>query len=266
LKAILARHGLAGVNGNRQGAPYIVDRFSSLTPEGARQAQKLGRFAREAFPWVASGDYNGFTSRYYRTHQTFIAAGFHGVPIALPQLNEHNWGIYMERDPEIGRRYPDETPEERALRRESLRPAFDANYKIRIGLPAPEGESSLDVYLRVKEALITIYEEYADSNIVIVLHGRTGIAARMFLEGIPPTDEGWQYTWSHLTELANCGMLYYPDFNPADTNPAVSGKKVAVINPPYCKPEEIPWQSYLGAGYLVRPTITLEPVLHAAFS
>ena len=233
MKTLLAfRHGEAVVNRPDLFAPGDGDRTYPLTETGAVQARQAGAWAVETFDWVRAGTYIVAVSEFVRAQQTYQFMGLPKTPLLIhPGLNEQDWGDFMSADPP-----------------ERLRASFDADYVKRITAKAPHGESTLDLYNRLRAALNDLTLRMGDASMVLVAHGRTLMVLRMILEGVPPTDAGWRFMGRNAAELSNCGALYYPDLR---LPPIATGadRRLSALDPPYSPFASIPWQPYLGAVF-----------------
>lgn len=234
MKALLAfRHGEAVVNRPDLFVPGDEDRTYPLTATGMNQARRAGAWATGAFDWVRDGAYVAAASQFVRAQQTYRYMGLsQSPPLILPGLNEQDWGDFMGLHPPEG-----------------LRKSFNAEYEKRIGTKAPHGESTLDLYDKLQATLLDLTHRCGDSNMVLVAHGRILLVMRMLIEGVPPTDAGWQYMRSHVTELRNCGALYYPEIRSHLGSVSGFGGRVVAVNPPYCPQTFFRWQPYLGTMF-----------------
>ena len=233
MRTLLAfRHGEAAVNRPDLFVPGDEDRTYPLTETGILQARQAGVWAVETFDWVRAGTYVVAVSEFARAQQTYQFMGLPKTPLLVHAgLNEQDWGDFMSADPPEG-----------------LRASFDADYVTHIAAKAPHGESTLDLYNRLRAALSDLTLGFGDASMILVTHGRALMVLRMILEGVPPTDAGWRFVRGNAAELSNCGALYYPDLRlpliAADPN-----GRLAALVPPYSPFASIPWQPYLGAVF-----------------
>lgn len=231
MRTLLAfRHAEAEVNRPDLFVPGADDRTYPLTATGIAQARSAGNWAIKTFDWVREGAYIAAVSQFIRTQQTYQFMGLPKTPPLIhPELNEQDWGDFMSANPP-----------------ERLRVPFDTEYITHIGVKAPHGESTLDLYTRLQSALDDLIAD-DDSNIVIVAHGRALLIMRMIIEGIPPSDAGWRFLRQNVSEMPNCGVLLYPDIclPPGDK----SSGRVTVLDPPYLSAEYFSWQPFLGTVF-----------------
>ena len=230
MRALLAfRHGEAAVNRPDLFVPGADDRTYPLTETGAGQARRAGAWAAGTFDWVKEGAYVAAVSQFVRAQQTYRGMGLPEAPLLVhPGLNEQDWGDFMSADPPEG-----------------LRASFDADYETHIAAKAPHGESTLDLYNRMRAALSDLTLRSGDASMVLVTHGRALLMLRMILEGVPPTDAGWRFVRRSAAELSNCGALYYPDLRLPPT-PRGAGGRLSALDPPYSCYASFPWEPYLG--------------------
>lgn len=238
MRALLAfRHGEAAVNRPDLFVPGADDRTYPLTDIGVGQAERAGVWAAETFDWVKWGAYVAAVSQFVRAQQTYRDMGLPETPLLVhPGLNEQDWGDFMSADP----------PEE-------LRASFDADYETHIAAKAPHGESTLDLYHRLRAALSDLTLRFGDASMVLVTHGRALMVLRMILERVPPTDAGWHFVRRNASELSNCGALYYPDLRLPSTLADAEGR-LATLNPPYSSYASLSWEPYLGAVFEPDPS------------
>ena len=215
--------------------PGADDRTYPLTETGVGQARRAGAWAVSAFDWVKEGAYVAAVSQFVRAQQTYRGMGLPETPLLVhPGLNEQDWGDFMGPDPPEG-----------------LRASFDAEYETRIGAKAPNGESTLDVYHRLRTTLLELAAMDGDGCVLLVAHGRVLLVLRMVIEGVPPSDAGWRFLRRKVSELPNCGALWYPAIHLSAGSGA--SRQVAVVEPPYSKPGHFSWQSALGTAYEADP-------------
>jgi len=233
LRTLLAfRHAEATINRPDLYMPGHADWMYPLTDAGLIQAQAAGRWVHNTFDWVKEGNFHAATSQFVRAQQTYQGMGLPQVPLfSLLGLNEQDWGDFMGSSPP-----------------EHLRASFDTDYEIRIDATAPHGESTLDLFWRVRSSLSQLAADETN-NLLLVTHGRALIVLRMIIEGIPPTDAGWQYMRQKTVELPNCGALYYPDFHLPLGGASRAEVRMAIAVPPYGSMENLLWRPFIGEAF-----------------
>ena len=179
--------------------------------------------------WVRAGTYVAAASQFARAQQTFHCMRLHQTSLLIsPGLNEQDWGDFMSPHP----------PEE-------LRNSFDAAYETLINVKPPGGESTLDLYNRLRATLDDLDVKFSNENMILVAHGRTLLVLRMIIENVPATDAGWRFVRQSVRELPNCGGLYYADLH--------QSRHVAILQPPYPALEHFLWLPFLNSSFDAAP-------------
>lgn len=175
--------------------------------------------------WVKAGAYVAAVSQFTRAQETYHYMSLPQIdPLVLSGLNEQDWGDFMSSNPPEG-----------------LRNSFDAVYKTDIDVKPPGGESTFDLYNRLRATLYDLDAKFSNANMIFVAHGRALLVLRMIVESIPPTDAGWQFMQQNVRELPNCGGFYYPDLH--------QSRQMAILRSPYPSLDCFLWLPFLNSSF-----------------
>lgn len=219
LHFVLVRHGESEGNvvhrrsraGDHSG---FTDQFRSihssqyrLTKRGRQQAEQAGQWIRQ---YIGAAFHRYYVSEYIRAVET---AGLLGLPDAnwfkTPFLRERDAGEFDNLT---------EAEKERDFARYMLARQNDAYY-----WKPPNGESMVDVCLRLHRFLDTVHRGPSDAAIIVVCHGDVMRAFRILLERLSQNHyNALRDTDNPLDRIHNCQVLHYTRQNPTnakDINP-----------------------------------------------
>ena len=228
----------------------FVERHSSsfhLTELGRKQAETTGHWLRSEF--CRNPDLPGFdryiTSEYARARET---AALLNLPKARwyrdVYLTERNWGDL------------DVCPEnERGIR-------FGNTMRQRLSQPffwtPPNGESFLQLCLRIDRVLDTLHRECSDKRVIIVCHGEVMQAFKVRLERMSQ-DRFRELTFSRKREeiIFNGQIIHYTRKNPTSGDLSEHANWVRDIRPDQIDPSKF----FTGWREIKRPTYSNEDLL-----
>jgi len=201
-----------------------------LTERGRNQAERAGKWLRE----------NGFGSfgRYMASAyaRAMESAALLELPEAEwmldPYLTERNWGDIdnMPQD-ELAAQFGE------ALLRRDVEPFF---------WRPPNGESFLDLCLRVDRVLDTLHRECSDQNVVIVCHGEVMRAFQVRLERL--TQEEFKHlvlSQEDWDRIHNCQIVQYSRQNPLSGELATHADWVRIIRPTDSPVRQSEWRTII---------------------
>ena len=117
------------------------------------------------------------------------------------------------------------------------RTQFDLDFAQQIALRAPEGSSILDDYFQSQQFIHSLFRIFPHRQVVLYTHRFRAMVLRMVLEGLPPTDQGWQRIYREKEALGNCSIIHYPDvFDP--------NGQMTIVNRPYQAKDTLVYRPY----------------------
>jgi len=243
---VLVRHGESEGNAAKRRSeggdhsaftPEFLLRHTSdfrLTERGRSQAERAGT-------WMRENDLTSFdrymASAYVRAMETAGILALPGADWMLdPYLTERNWGD-IDNLPE------DERNEKfgEALRRRDSSPFF---------WRPPNGESFLDLCLRVDRVLDTLHRECSDKDVVLVCHGEVMRAFQVRLERLSQeefkrqvlSDEYWD-------RIHNCQITHYTRLDPTSGRVSPHADWVRIIRPTETPAQISRWRAIVRSRY-----------------
>ena len=197
----------------------VPDNEVPLTSNGVFQAVQLGQWLVKSFHLH---DCVEVTSTFLRAKETRrLAQLSSSCLICHDNLDEHFFGAYMSRNP------PNIIQ----------RTQFDLDFAQQIALRAPEGSSILDDYFQSQQFIQSLFRIFPHRQVVLYTHRFRAMVLRMVLEGLPPTDQGWQRIYREKEALGNCSVIHYPDALDADG-------QMTIVNHPYQPKDALVYRPY----------------------
>jgi broad specificity phosphatase PhoE len=217
LHFVLVRHGESEGNlvhrlsreGDHRGFTEAFRRVHSsqyrLTALGRGQAAEAGRWIREH---IGSRFHRYYVSEYIRALET---AALLGLPDAdwfkTPFLREREAGEFDSLT---------EEEKERDFARYMLARRNDSYF-----WKPPNGESMVDVCLRLHRFLDTVHRGHNDGSVIVVCHAGVMHAFRILLERLSQNQFNAMYNAdSPLDRIHNCQVVHYTRQNPSDATDA----------------------------------------------
>lgn len=202
-----------------------------LSPLGRDQAQQAGDWIREHLHSGTNVFNRYYVSEYVRAIET---AALLSLPNAKwftdPYLSERDWGgmeslSIEEREVKFGE----------ALRKRERQPYF---------WRPPDGESFLDLCLRIDRVLATLHRECGDKRVIIVCHGEVMWAFRLRIERMTQR----RFRTLHLStrsedQIHNCQILHYSRRSPQSGDLAPYLNWLRMIRPTSAHPVLSDWQT-----------------------
>jgi broad specificity phosphatase PhoE len=172
-----------------------------LTRRGRQQAAQAGRWIQEN---IGSHFHRYYVSEYIRAIET-------AALLALPGASWFKAPLLRERD--VGELDNlSEVEKERDFARFMLARRNDAYY-----WKPPNGESMVDVCLRLHRFLDTVHRGHSDASVIVVCHGDVMFGFRILLERLSQNQyNGLRDTDSPHDRIHNCQVLHYARQNPAE--------------------------------------------------
>ena len=174
-----------------------------LTNLGKTQALNIGNLIKKEFSF---GFDRYITSEYLRAMET---AALMDLPDAQwyrdVYLTERNWG-----DLDISSEEERQKKFDEVLKKRTIQPFF---------WKPPNGESFLELCLRVDRVLHTLHRECSDKRVIIVCHGEVMLAFRVRLERMSQ-ERFRRVTFSEefTDRILNCQAIHYTRRNPETKN------------------------------------------------
>ncbi len=256
INLILVRHGESEGNvvhrRSRQGDhSQFTDEFKRihssqyrLTQRGRQQAGQAGEWIRQH---IGSHFHRYYVSEYVRAVET-------AALLALPDARWFKTPFLRERDAGEFDNLT-EAEKERDFARYMLARRNDAYY-----WKPPNGESMVDVCLRLHRFLDTLHRGHNDASVIVVCHGDVMLGFRILLERLSQNQYNeLRDTDNPLDRIHNCQVLHYTRQDPtnaSDTRPYLMWmRSVCPFDPGLSRNE---WHS------IVRPEFTNEALLREA--
>ncbi len=213
-----------------------------LTESGRAQAERAGAWLRSEFgPHFFD---RCFTSEYARAMET---AALLGIPQATwftqPYLSERDWGDLDK--------YNEDERKDRFARELEMRGVEPFFWR------PPNGETFMDLCLRLDRVLFTLHRECSDKRVILVCHGEVLWAFRVLVERLPQS----AFKERHLSKnpddrIHNCQVLHYTRRDPNTGELGRYANWVRMVRPTTNPVTDFGWQP------IVRPRYTNED-LHA---